>query len=358
MLNERVAVAGKYFVADAKKWFIKGFSYGPFAPNSRGEFLPEPGQMLADFRQIRAMEGNCIRVYHPPSRLVLDAACEHDLRVLVDVPWQKHRCFFEDWTARKDALRRAWSTSRRLGNHPGLFAISVGNEIPVDVVRYYGSHRVSRFLDELVDTVKQESPECLTTYVNFPTTEFLTVNSCDFHCFNVYLHDPQNLGDYLDRLQHIAGNAPLVLGEYGVDTIRHGEQHQEELLTHHLRQVSRRGLAGSFIFSFTDEWFTGGHLIEDWTFGVTRRDRTPKPSAAALEDVWRRHPEPLCDAPPVSVIVCSYNGAATLRECLASLMELQYPDYEVILVDDGSTDATEEIAADFPQVVYHRQTNR
>ena len=48
--------------------------------------------------------------------------------------------------------------------------------------------------------------------------------------------------------------------------------------------------------------------------------------------------------PKVSVIVCSYNGAKTLDRCLESLKRLEYPDYEVILVDDGSKDETQQIA--------------
>jgi glycosyltransferase involved in cell wall biosynthesis len=34
------------------------------------------------------------------------------------------------------------------------------------------------------------------------------------------------------------------------------------------------------------------------------------------------------------VIVCSYNGGKTLRDCLDSLDELNYPDYEIVLVDE------------------------
>ena len=43
-------------------------------------------------------------------------------------------------------------------------------------------------------------------------------------------------------------------------------------------------------------------------------------------------------------MVCSYNGAKTIDETLVALSKLNYPDYEVIVVDDGSTDATAEIA--------------
>jgi Glycosyltransferases involved in cell wall biogenesis len=54
--------------------------------------------------------------------------------------------------------------------------------------------------------------------------------------------------------------------------------------------------------------------------------------------------------PFVSVIVCSYNGGHTLAACLDSLGKLNYPAYEVILVDDGSTDDTAHVAAQFPSV--------
>lgn len=60
-------------------------------------------------------------------------------------------------------------------------------------------------------------------------------------------------------------------------------------------------------------------------------------------------------APRVSVIVCSHNGAATLRGCLASLQALNYSNYEVILVDDGSTDGTPRIASNFSLVRTARQ---
>lgn len=48
--------------------------------------------------------------------------------------------------------------------------------------------------------------------------------------------------------------------------------------------------------------------------------------------------------PPVSIVVCVYNGESTLGRCLDSVSALAYPDYEVIVVDDGSTDKTNAIA--------------
>ncbi len=48
--------------------------------------------------------------------------------------------------------------------------------------------------------------------------------------------------------------------------------------------------------------------------------------------------------PKVSLIVCVYNGERTMDSCLASLQKLNYPNYEVVVINDGSTDSTREIA--------------
>ncbi len=357
----RPILSGKFFRLNDEKFYVKGFSYGPFAPNSNDEPLPEVAQVQRDFAHMRELGANTIRVYFPPPIWFLDEARAQGLFVFIDIPWEKHRCFFEDWHATERARNRVRQTARELGNHPAVFAISVVNELPVDVVRFYGRERVERFVRELLVIAKEEAPDCLVTFVNYPTTEFLEVNGCDFICFNIYLHDEEKLGLYLERLQHNAGNKPLVLGEYGIDSEREGDVEQASMLTRHLKRVFRHGLAGSVIFAFTDEWFTGGCQIDDWFFGVTRVDRSDKVAAASIRKIWKDLPHAIheeLDLPKVSVVVCSYNGGRTLRECLDSLMRLDFPDYEVILIDDGSTDETGQIAAEFPQVIYHYQANQ
>jgi len=51
--------------------------------------------------------------------------------------------------------------------------------------------------------------------------------------------------------------------------------------------------------------------------------------------------------PKISVVVSTLNGAATIRDTLVGLEQLDYPDYEVIVVNDGSTDATPQIASEY-----------
>ena len=51
-------------------------------------------------------------------------------------------------------------------------------------------------------------------------------------------------------------------------------------------------------------------------------------------------------APPVSVIVPAFNEAPTIADSLRSLLALEYPDFRVVVVNDGSTDKTLEVLID------------
>jgi hypothetical protein len=61
-------------------------------------------------------------------------------------------------------------------------------------------------------------------------------------------------------------------------------------------------------------------------------------------------PLALAERPAVSVIVPARNEEATLEACLTSLVAQAGVSFEIIVVDDGSTDRTRQIAQAFPQV--------
>lgn len=51
------------------------------------------------------------------------------------------------------------------------------------------------------------------------------------------------------------------------------------------------------------------------------------------------------ELPPISILVPAYNEGLVLERALTSLMQLEYPEYEVVVIDDGSSDDTLEIAS-------------
>jgi GT2 family glycosyltransferase len=346
----RVTVDGKFFRVGGRKFHPRGVSYGPFAPNAADGAFASREQTAKDFAQIRELEANLVRVYHVPPKWFLDLAAEHELKVLVDIPWNKHLCFLDAEPRKADALQTVRQAVRSCAGHPAVFAWSVANEIAPDIARWSGARAVAEFIDELVAEAKRVDPDCLCTFTNFPPTEFLRPRTLDFLCFNVYLHEQAAFKNYLARLQMVADSKPLMLGEFGVDSLQEGEPRKCEMLSWQIETAFRGGLAGVVVFSYTDDWWRGGQQIEDWRMGLTTRDRRRKDSFHAVKRMYRLAPFfPPARNPRVSVVVACYNGERTLKGCLESLERLNYPDYEVILVDDGSTDNTARIAGEHPR---------
>ncbi|NDC64344.1 MAG: glycosyltransferase, partial [Planctomycetia bacterium] len=222
----------------------------------------------ADLVAMRRLGFDSIRTYCLPPAWLLAAAEEHGIAVLLDVPWAKHLSFLDSARLKADARQAVAAAAAVGGRFQSVLAYSIGNEIPADIVRWHGARQVARFLGELADVVHQTDPRGLVTYANFPPTEYLEIPGLDFVTYNVYLHDREVFRRYILRLQHLVGDRPLVLGEMGMDTLRHGEAAQAAFLAGHLREAALLGVAGSFVFAWTDQWHTGGHLIEDWAFGI------------------------------------------------------------------------------------------
>lgn len=342
---------GKFLADAAGRYLVKGVTYGTFAPDADGHQYPQLARVRADFAQMAAAGINTVRLYTPPREEILDAAAEAGLRAIIGLPWPQHVAFLDDAALVRSTRRGIAEQVRRLGAHPAAMLFGVGNEIPPAVVRWHGRERVERFLRDLARAARDRRPDALLTYVNFPPTEFLDLDEFDVYAVNVYLHREASLRAYLLRLQHLAGHRPLLLAEAGADSLREGEDEQARVTATHVRAAFETGCCGAVAFAWTDEWWRGGQNVEDWKFGLVDEARRPKRALAAVSEAFADAPfAPAVREtwPRVSVVVCAYNAASTLEDCLSSLERLTYPDYEVILVDDGSTDGTPAIAARHP----------
>ena len=357
--STRPRASGKFLFRGADKLFLRGVSYGPFAVGSHGDQFPERDMVRRDFALMRDLGVNCFRTFTPPPEWLLDLAEEYDLGVLVGLPWTQHVCFLDDPGVAEDIRQQVTAGVEACERHPAVFAFLIGNEIPPDVVRWHQPERVRAFLRELYDIVKRIVPDVLVSYANFPTTEYLDLDFLDFVSFNVYLHRERDFRRYLSRLQNLAKDKPLVLTEFGIDSIREGSAEQAQILSWQVRAAFESGVAGTVIFSWTDDWFTGGFQMDDWAFGLVDRERHRKPSYHAVQKLYLGQlPPPLDHAPRISVVICAFNAERTMYACLASLRTLRYPSYEVIVVNDGYTDRTLEISQRYPEVRIFSQENK
>jgi GT2 family glycosyltransferase len=345
----RPHVRGKFLYAGEEKLYLCGVTYGTFRPDARGDEFPPANVVERDFETMHANGVNAVRTYTAPPPRLLDAAERHGLGVVVGLAAERGIGYLNDARGSRrieDAVRQ--STAACAG-HPTVLCYAIGNEIPTPVVRWFGRRRIERLLARLAGVVRREDPAALVTYANYPSTEYLQLPFLDLLAFNVYLEDAGAFEAYTARLQNIAGDRPLVMTELGLDSVRNGEDAQAMSVAEQVHTAFAGGCAGAFVYSWTDEWHRGGEDDEDWGFGLTRRDRSAKPALAAAHETFAETPFATRGSwPRASVVVCTRNGARTLPDCLAGLLELDYPDYEVVVVDDGSMDATAAIASAFP----------
>jgi O-antigen biosynthesis protein len=356
--DDRVRVDGKFFAVGADRFSLRGVTYGTFRPRQDGSRFPEREQVKLDFAAMHEAGFTTVRTYTPPPDDVIDLAADWGLRILAGA-------FYTDWRYQigqsrreqrriaEEAARIVRETARQLAGNEQVLALSLGNEVPADVLRWLGTDRVAHTIRELADVVREVDPGLLVTYGNYPTAEYLPLESLDFLTFNVFLEDRNDFRRYLTRLHHLAGDRPLVLGELGLHAgaTSADDRRQAEAIDWQLEVATERGVAGTCIFSWTDEWWVGDAEVTGWCFGLTTGDRSPRP---ALDIAQRWNARTVRDIdfpwPSMSIVVCAYNSEATLDECLAHTCALDYPGLEILVVDDGSTDATAEIARRYQRV--------
>ena len=349
----RPSIRGKFIFVGNEKFYVKGVTYGAFAPREDGSEFHDLATIERDFVAMAAHGINTVRISHtvPPLSL-LDAAHRQGLRVIVGLSAEQYVGYIADREKEASQIQLFVRKNVRASvGHPALLCYVLGNEIPAQFVRYIGRSRIERYLWQLYHVVKLEDPEAIVTYANYPTTEYLQLPWLDLVCFNVYLETERALASYIARLQNIAGDRPLLMGELGLDSFRNGEKEQARSLRWQIRTAFNGGCAGAVVFAWTDEWFRSGSDTTTWRFGLTDWDRKPKAALAAVGEAFAEQLFSTLDKakwPPISVIVCTHNGSGTIRDCLRGLQRLDYPAIEVIIVDDGSTDDTANIARQFP----------
>src|SRR5439155_7489522 len=80
------------------------------------------------------------------------------------------------------------------------------------------------------------------------------------------------------------------------------------------------------------------------------RPRRGSAGDSSLHRAWQRGGR--MSNPLVSIIIAVYNGEEFLADALDSAVAQDYSPCEIVVVDDGSTDRSAEIAKSYPQVRY------
>src|SRR5439155_18455834 len=115
----RIRVHGKFFFAGEHKHFIKGVTYGPFAPGSHGAQFPEPAMVDTDFALMAEAGVNTVRVFTVPPIWLLDAAHRAGLKLLVGLSWSQHIAFLDSASTQAQIRETVTAGVRDCRRHPG-----------------------------------------------------------------------------------------------------------------------------------------------------------------------------------------------------------------------------------------------
>jgi GT2 family glycosyltransferase len=338
--DDRWRTDGKFLRSGSARVWLRAVTYGPFPGGWPESFEP-------DFRRIAAAGFNALRLFEMPDRRLLDAADRHGLRVFGGLKWGQDADFFRQpglLSAARVGLMRAL---RETADHPALAGVYVANEIPADLVRWMGPLKVRRAIEQLISLGRECAPEMLFAYANYPSTEYLEPENADFSAFNIYLEDADAFQSYVKRLHHVAGDRPLVISEFGLDSRRNGHDRQAESLRWAMEISNEKECAGLTVYAWSDRWWNSGAEVLDWDFGLIDRAGNDKPVLAAVSSSRK----PPSFAYRFSVIVCTRNGRERIANCLEEIGKLAGGPFETIVVDDGSDDGTaDHVAEHFPWV--------
>ena len=352
-MSSRVTVDGKQFAVGGARFDFRGVTYGTFAPRADGASSPNATSIKRDFAAMSEAGFTVVRTYTAPPDDLVELArrlgpAAPGRRVLPGLAVPGRRVAPAARRRRASGPERSCAPQRGGSPAPSrCLGLVLGNEIPADVVRWLGT-RTGRAATsrELADVVRgggsatSSSPTPTTrrpSTCRSPTLDFLT--------FNVFLERRADFRRYLTRLHHLAGDRPLVLGEIGLhvgDRARDGERHRPRSLDWQL-ETAARTRRGRHVRLLVDRRVVGRWRSRSraGTSGSPAPTASPRPALAVAQRWNRRTVADLdVDWPSISVVICAYNAAATLDECLRHTCALDYPDLEIIVVDDGSTDDT------------------
>ncbi len=306
-------IRGKALYVDGKAFLVRGMHYGPWRPGTgpnKNYPYPAPELIDSDLRLIREMNVNTILVVDAPG-YVLDLAQKHGLKVSYS--------FNINWWAletpqfaapREDILKRVSDFRQK----PALLGWILGNEIPNVVLEQRGEKPIRDGLLDLYGAIKQLDNKHFITHSNWPITKDIDLRFLDVSSFNVYpLWPPEvvadGYGNYIQKvLQPIAGNKPLLITEFGANTIEAGDEGQARLLQSSWQGLQSAGACGGVVFEFADEWwknYDNPKRQGDWWdrkpapddekqhdldpeeyYGVMTGERQPRMAAAAVKDMF------------------------------------------------------------------------
>lgn len=328
-----VTAHGKFLSRTGSKFFLKAMRFE--VPALTPDFIAKV-ELRSRLKQLEAGHTTTVILNASEADEVIDIAAVAGLHTVIDVPFAAERLV--ERKSFKALQAELAEIVRRLGSRSGLIGFLLSPEISACWLRMAGIDRVQGALSKLVRILKQQAEGLLVAVRHQPSTRALAVLDEDLLYSSVPGMSGQELTNYIVSLHNMAESRPVVV------EIEAGCGDTDE----RVGCAFAAGVAGVVAPAFSAPPRTDSLAM------IAVNPDEILPFVALNGDC----PPALRQPPMVSVVICAYNAERTMEACLKSLCELDYPNYEVIVVDDGSRDRTAEIAARFPDFRLIRQPNK
>jgi glycosyltransferase involved in cell wall biosynthesis len=242
--------------------------------------------------------------------------------------------------------RRKWRTvlsrfsheANVLGSHPALAGFLISCPITADWIRAHGVDLVRMRLGQALEVLEHGAPDKIRSIKIRPETRALSMFEEDVIFAEVPALEPLELHDFITSIHIVAENRPVII-EFAAASPGQDEAVAMAFGTGAAGVVAPAVPAPASATSLNVRMLQAADLMPFVSLNGTC---PPKPASV----------------PMVSVVICAYNAERTMRQCLESLRKLDYPNFEVVIVDDGSRDNTAAISMDFPEFRLVRQPNK
>ncbi|HKD66911.1 MAG TPA: glycosyltransferase, partial [Candidatus Binataceae bacterium] len=328
-----VTAHGKFLSRAGSKFFLKAMRlHGPTVTDGFNARV----ELRARLAQLRAGHTTTVIANAADADGLLEMAAALDLHTLVELPVSAERLL--NRTGLKALRAEVDLVARRFCGRPGLIGFLLCPAISADWLRMNGLGRIQSALAGLVRYLKRHSHGSMVAVRHQPSTRALAVLDEDFLYSSTPGMSGYELTNYIVSLHNMAESRPVVI------ELEAGCGDQDE----RIGCAFAAGAAGVVAPSFTAAPRTDALAL------IALNSDEVLPFVALNGNC----PPALRKPPMVSVVICAYNAERTIGPCLESLRKLDYPNYEVVVVDDGSRDATAEIATRFPEFRLIRQPNK
>jgi glycosyltransferase involved in cell wall biosynthesis len=328
-----VSRSGKFFALSGQKFFFKAM------PLESVDDSPDFDQKLAlrkRFTELKRAHTTGLILGERQAEHLLDLVAQAGLHAMVKIEARPE--YLLDRRQFHAMLARVLKTARTLRSYPALMGYLIDCEIEPAALRYHGLDLLKRRLRKLIRAIHEVDDSKIAGLKHRPSTVGLSLLDEDLIYAEMPALTPIELKDYVIRLHNLAEARPVVL-EFGEEL-----PGQDELVAcafglgaagvvaPAMRPAVSSGTLGIRMLS-------AGELLP---FITLNGSCPPKPA----------------ETPMVSVVICAYNAERTMRSCLESLRKIDYPNFEVVIVDDGSRDHTADISMEFPEFRLIRQPNK